>query len=139
MTTAYLSTKLKGGGDVKTPIRNGQVFEPAWPDPVGPTPAATKSMIQAEYGTRVKRLEKIRINLSTAYGLVLRQCTNYLRSRLEGQDKWETTSNEQDLLELLKIVKSLSQKYNKDTRYHNVAYHTLLLRFMLFCQGDYSN
>ena len=44
---------------------------------------ATKAMLQAEYGTRSKRVEMLRINLSTAYGLVLGQCTDYLRSRLE--------------------------------------------------------
>ena len=79
LTTTYLSTKLKGSGDVKTSIRNGKVFEPAWPDPVGPTPAATKSMLQAEYGTRAKRVEKLLINLSTACVLVIRKCTDYLR------------------------------------------------------------
>ena len=82
LTTAYISTKLESGGDVETLIRNGKVFEPTWPDPVGPNPAATKAMLQAEYGTRAKRVDKMRINLSTAYGLVLRQCTDYLRSRL---------------------------------------------------------
>ena len=84
-------------------------------------------------------MEKLRINLSTAYGLVLGQCTDYLRSRLEGQDKWEATSNERDLIGLLKSIKSLSHKYNEDTEYHHIAYHTLLRRFMLFRQGDYSN
>ena len=67
-------------------------------------------MLQAEYGTREKRVDKIRINLSTAYGLVLKQCTDYLRSRLEGTESWEQTSNEQDLLELIKSIKSLSHK-----------------------------
>ena len=57
----------------------------AWPEPVGPNPAATKAMLQAEYGTREKRVEKLLVNLSTAYGLVLGQCTDYPRSRLEGQ------------------------------------------------------
>ena len=28
LTTAYLSTKIEGGGDVETSIRNGKVFEP---------------------------------------------------------------------------------------------------------------
>ena len=96
-------------------------------------------MLQAEYGTRAKRVEKLRINLSMAYGLVLVQCTNYLWSRLKGQEKWEITSNQRDLLELLKSVKSLSHKYDEDTEYHHVAYHTLLCRFMLFCQGDSSD
>ena len=76
LTSAYLSTKLEGGGGVKTLIRNRKLFEPAWQDPVGPNPAATKAMLQAEYGTRSKRVEKLRINLSTAYGLVLGQCTD---------------------------------------------------------------
>ena len=88
LTAAYLSTKLEGGGDVKTSIRNGKLFEPAWPDPVGPTLAATKAMLQAEYGTRAKRVEKLRINVSAAYGIVLGQCIDYLRSRLEGQERW---------------------------------------------------
>ena len=47
-------------------------------DPVGPNPVATKAMLQAEYGTREKRVKKLCINLSTAYGLVLRRCTDYL-------------------------------------------------------------
>ena len=88
VTTAYLTTKLEGGGDVKMLIRNGKVFDPAWPDPVRTTPEATKSMLQAEYGKRAKSVEKLRINLSTEYGLVLRQCTDYLKSRLDGQEKW---------------------------------------------------
>ena len=33
----------------------------------------------------------------------------------------------------------MSQKYDKDTEYHHVAYHTLLCSFMLFQQGDYIN
>ena len=49
------------------------------------------------------------------------------------------TSNEWDLLGLLKSVKSLLQKYDKDTKYHHVAYHTLLYRFVLFRKGDYIN
>ena len=93
MTSAYLITKLNDGGDVETPNRNGEVFEPAWTETVGPTPEATKAMLQAEYGMRAKKVEKLRINLITAYGLVLIQCTNYLQSRLKGQEKWEITSN----------------------------------------------
>ena len=74
-----------------------------------------------------------------ACGLVLRQCTDYLRLRLEGQERWEQTSNKQDILELIKSIKSLSQKYDEDAEYHHVAYHTLLCRFMLFRQGGSSN
>ena len=84
-------------------------------------------------------MENLCIDLSTAYGLVLGQCTDYLQSRLEGQEKWETTSNERDLLRLLKRVRSLLHKYDKDMEYHHVAYHTLLCRFILFRKGDYSN
>ena len=113
-------------------IRNGKVFETAWTEPVGPTPTATETILQAAYGTMAKRVEKLCINLSTLYGLVIGQCIEYLRSQLEGQKKWETTSNERDLLNLLKSVKSLSHKYNEDTEDHHVAYYTLLRRFMLF-------
>ena len=93
-TTAYLSTKLEGGGDVKTLIRNGKVFDQAWLETVGPNLAATKAILQTEYVTRENRVEKLRINLSTSYGLVLGQYKDYLQSRLEGQEKWEKTPNE---------------------------------------------
>ena len=78
VTSAYLIRKLDGGGDVKTLNRNGKVFETSWTEPVGPTPEATKAMLQAEYGMRAKKVEKLQINLITEYGLVLIQCTNYL-------------------------------------------------------------
>ena len=93
VTTAYLITKLKGGSDVKTSIRDGKFFDPAWLEPAGPTPEARKDMLQAEYGMRAKRVEKLQINMSTSYGIVLGQCTDCLRSRLKGQEKWDTTSN----------------------------------------------
>ena len=57
-----------------------------------------------------KKGRKMWINLSTAYGLVLVHCTDYIQSRLEGQEKWERTSNERDLLKLLKSVKSFLHK-----------------------------
>ena len=60
-------------------------------------------------------MEKLRINLRMAYVLVLGQCTNCLRSQLDVQEKWERTSNKRDPLELLKSIKSLSHKYDKDT------------------------
>ena len=65
--------------------------------------------------TREKRVEKLCTNLSTSYVLVLSQCTKYLQSLLERQEKWETTSNKVYLLKLLKSVKSLSHTYAEDT------------------------
>ena len=47
--------KLEGGGDIKTSIQNGKVFEAEWRDPVGPNTESTKSMLQAEYSTGEKR------------------------------------------------------------------------------------
>ena len=133
LTTAYLSTKLEGGDKIKMLIWNGKAFEPTWPDPVRPNPEATKAMLQEECSTRAKRMKNLHINLSTAYGLVLGQCTGYLRSLLEGQEKLETTSNDWYLLRLLKNVKSLMHKYDKDTKYHHISYHTLLCSTILFC------
>ena len=65
--------------------------------------------------------------------------THYLRSRLKDQERWEETSNERDLLRLIKIIKSLLQKYNDNTEYHHIAYHMLLCQLILLRKGDYSN
>ena len=56
--TTYLSTKIEGGGDIKTLIQNGKLFDPGWLKPIGPTPEATKEMLQAEYGTHANRVKK---------------------------------------------------------------------------------
>ena len=45
VTTAYLSTNLEGGVDVKMLIQNGKVFKLVWPEPFGPNPASTKAML----------------------------------------------------------------------------------------------
>ena len=74
LTKTYLSTKLKEGRYVETSIQNRGVFEPAWSNPTGPNPEAMKamkSMLQAKYVMHVNRVEKLRVNLSTAYRLVL--------------------------------------------------------------------
>ena len=82
--TTYLSTMFEGGGDKETSIRNERVFDPAWPDLVGPTPESAKAMLQAEYITQTKRVNKLWIKLSTSYGLVISECNNYLWLRLKG-------------------------------------------------------
>ena len=87
LTTANVRTKLEGSSDAKTSIRNGKVFDPAWLDPVRPNAAATKSMLQAEYRTREKRVEKLSIDLRMSYGIVIGQCTDYMWSHLEVQEK----------------------------------------------------
>ena len=84
-------------------------------------------------------MEKLRINLSTTYGLMLSQFTDHLWSRLEGQEKWEVTPNQRDLLALIKSIKLFSQKYKVDMEYHRVVYYTLLRQFMLLRQGNSSN
>ena len=71
--------------------------------------------------------------------MVLGQCTDYLRLKLESQEKWEKTSNERDLIALISSVKSLAHKYDEDTEFHHVVYHTFVRQFMLFKQGDSSN
>ena len=139
MATAYLCTKLKGSGDIEALIRNVKVFEPECPDPVRPNPVSTKAMLYAEFGVREKRVEKLSINLRMSYGIVIWQCTDYMWSHLEVQEKWKTMANEQDLLGIIKTVKSLLQKYDEDTEYHHVAYHMLLRQFMLLRKGEYSN
>ena len=48
VTTAYMRTALEGDSDVEKSIRNGKMFNLAWPDPVGTTSEATKAMLHAE-------------------------------------------------------------------------------------------
>ena len=89
LTTAYLSTKLEVGSNVKMSIRNGKIFETAWPDPVGPNPVATKVMLQAESGTKAKRVE---ISASTwarhtawCSGSARTTCSHVSRDRRNGK------------------------------------------------------
>ena len=70
-------------------------------------------MLQAEYRTQVNTVEKLWIYWSMEYRLVMGQCADYLQSQFKVQDKWEVTSNEWDLLALIKIIYSLLHKYDE--------------------------
>ena len=47
--------------------------------------------------------------------------------------------NEHNLLAIISSIKSLAHKYDKETEFHHVAYHKLVLRFILFWKGYSSN
>ena len=54
------------------------------------------------YKKEVKTREK---NSSKAFALILGQCSDMLRSKIESHDDWETTNRDDDPVELLKIIK----------------------------------
>lgn len=52
-----------------------------------------------------KDLKTRRKNKAKAFALILGQCSDMLRSKLEGHDDWETANAGDDPIELLKIIK----------------------------------
>ena len=68
----------------------------------------------------VKRNSQLEENCRAAYALVLGQCTEYLRAKIEATNNYKDINAEQNIVRLLKTVKGLCYKFN-DRGFHPYA------------------
>ena len=61
-----------------------------------------------EIDAYIKRKGILADNMQKAYSLILGQYTDLLQSKLKQQATWTTVSTSQDVIELLKLVKSIA-------------------------------
>ena len=70
-------------------------------------------------------------NIQKGYSLVLGQCTELLKSKLEPTSNWDTISTEFDLLGLIASIKSVIFKF-EDQRYLPLLLHYAKMNFYSF-------
>jgi hypothetical protein len=59
----------------------------------------------------IKREKKLKENYQAAYSLVLGQCTEYMRAKLEAVAGYNNMDSSSDLIELIKMIKGLSYQF----------------------------
>ena len=75
-----------------------------------------KMILQQEVKEYVARTKKYKDNMNKAYGLILGQCTQGVKNKLEARRDWEELESEHDPIQLLQAIKAITQDY-QDSKY----------------------
>ena len=88
-------------------------------------------MLAGEVKNYFFRKEKYEDNMNKAYGLILGQCTQGVKNKLETEKVWDAIHASHDPIELLKLIKQVTlnyqdSKYTYKSIFHSMtAFHTL--------------
>jgi hypothetical protein len=115
----YVGAAYKHGGDIRSSIINETriiISVPAAPtivDPQAPTPAeiVAKMISKGEIDSYIKRKLMLDDNVQKAYSLVLGQCTDLSQSKLKQQAQWAATSQDQDVIALTNLIKTITFRF----------------------------
>lgn len=125
----YIGRKYTYGSDIKWTLENMEKMDIEEPDdpPDGDDEEVfnVKTKIEiwkrqvAEYVKRVQALEE---NIKTAYTLILGQCSDVLKAKLESQNGYEDINNKYDAIKLLRLIRNIcfnsqDQKYDVSSLY----------------------
>ena len=114
---------LKGcGGDVRWMLEREKLNTLVPPASLETsTTDVDKEIFKVEVSRYMKRRNRQRANLESAFTLILGQCTDLTCMQLEGLPNWDAVDDGSDVIKLLKTVKSLSHQTT------NQKYHPLFL------------
>ena len=65
-------------------------------------------------------------NTNKAYLIFLGKYTPHLREKLEVQNTWTVMNTTKVHIGLIEGIRTLPFKYDRETEYHYVAYHTVM-------------
>ena len=129
----YVGAEYKYGGDIRSSIVHE--VKTTITRPTAPTYSATyataptaddkvsEMIFKCEIDAYVKRKTTLEDNIQKAYALVLGQCTELLQSKLKQQTSWQNTSQTQDVIELLIMIKAVCFKFEDQKFLPLALYH----------------
>jgi hypothetical protein len=126
------------GGDVSYAIAEQK--KPTIPEPVPPPGVTAESVtpmqqlvLSEQIKQYVSRLNALEQNLQKAYNLVLGQCSEIMRTKVESVPEYADLHGRMDVIELLKTIQKIC--YNFETqKYMPHAVHEAVRRFYLLRQ-----
>ena len=86
----------------------------------------------------IKRDAALDDNIQKAYSLVLGQCTDLLQSKLKQQNTWAAIALAQDVIELVKLIKAITFKF-EDQKFLPLALYQAKSNLYNLRQGNMSN
>jgi hypothetical protein len=106
---------------------------------IATTNATSKRIWEKRVDEYVKRDVRLTENCKKLYSLILRQCTEYMKSKLESLLDYDVFNDTVDVVALIKAIKGLTYQFESQ-RYHSQALHKAIRRFYRFYQTkDMSN
>ena len=105
-------------------------------DPLFPRPVKQNTgdsdvdniLLKEEVQLHVRRKSTYRQNQATMFAIVLGQCTDAMKAKLEAESRYENTAQSRDVIELLKIMRDSAFNYESD-RYPFLAVHLALKQY----------
>ena len=142
----HVGSEYKHGGDIRSSILNEartNIPVPAAPTITDPTnvtslEAVANMIFKGKIDAYIKRDAVLDDNIQKAYSLVLGQCTDLLQSKLKQQNAWAAIALAQDVIELIKLIKSITFKF-EDQKFLPLALHQAKANVYNLRQGNMTN
>jgi hypothetical protein len=108
----YVGREYAYGGDIRGTIPNLKHYVEEEPEELGETKSIVKKrMFEKRVDEFIKRETKLKENCQAPYSLVLGQCTECMRAKLEAVVRYNDMDSSSDLIELIKTIKGLSYQF----------------------------
>lgn len=134
----YCGRNFKHGGDILQTIKNKEriaIPEPAEVSEEDAKKLDKRRLFERTIDAAANREQRLEDNMKRAFTVAVGQCTELTTAKLHGTSNWTKINKDLDLIELLKLVKELMQKF-EEHKYEVLALHSALKRLYLFKQGS---
>ena len=84
---------------------------PVAADKMTPFKEVTKMIFKGKLDEYIKRKSMLDDNVKKAYSIVMGQCTDLLQSKLKQQANWSTISQDQDVIALISLIKTITFRF----------------------------
>ena len=130
----YIGTNYKNGGDIRLALLN--LRPPVVPLPADPPAGATQAALyiwQKKCDQWHRREEVFISNVQQAYSLIIGQCTEAMKDRLQALPTFENIEQMSDAISLLREIKTISFDFQAQ-KYTHLALCESMKRFYLMNQ-----
>jgi hypothetical protein len=142
----HVGAEFKHGGDIRSSIINEERFTIPTPTPptiidhnaLTPVESVANMIFKGKIDAYIKRDAILDDNIQKAFSLVLGQCTDLLQSKMKQQSTWASISTSQNVIELIKLIKTITFKF-EDQKFLPLALYQAKANIYNLRQGNMSN
>ena len=133
----YAGQTCKHGADICKAIESLERPRMAPPaDPAADASATDRRIWEKKVDTYVKHENIYEQNIENMYSVILGQCTDAMRAKLESQDQFEQVLDDSDAIELLRMIRDITFNFQSQ-KYEPLSIHESIRWFYLQCQDRY--
>ena len=153
----HIGRTYKNGGDIRATLDEGALFQILKPEDPSDgyqdlltstgkviktarqqIPYVEDEIFKQEINNYVRRKNQLSANVQQAYSLVLGQCTEMMKNKLQSSTNWENISRKQDVISLLEEIKAITFCFEHQ-KYQILSIFNAKSSFYTFRQGSMTN